>query len=57
MNNYQSSLTKKQSIETQKLNEPSYGIIKSLLSKYRPSDGLRNIHGGKEESKGQIAVK
>ena len=56
MNHYQSCIAKKESIKTKKLNESSYGIVKRLLLKYRPSEGLINMHGGKGESKKQMAA-
>tara|TARA_B100000965_G_C19578226_1_gene752302 strand:+ start:2013 stop:2180 length:168 start_codon:yes stop_codon:yes gene_type:complete len=51
MNYYQSHLASKESIEAKYLNESSHGIIKRLLFKYRPSKGLRNMHGGQEDKK------
>ena len=31
------------------------GIIKRLLEKYKPSIGLKVLHGGKEEEQGKAA--
>tara|TARA_B100000579_G_scaffold216448_1_gene176996 strand:- start:350 stop:520 length:171 start_codon:yes stop_codon:yes gene_type:complete len=56
MNHYQSCPVRKDSFEVKNLNESSHGIIKRLLFKYRPSKGLRNIHGGQEENKKKIAA-
>tara|TARA_Y100001968_G_scaffold322356_1_gene358314 strand:+ start:853 stop:1023 length:171 start_codon:yes stop_codon:yes gene_type:complete len=56
MNHYQSFLAKKESIEANNLNESSHGIINRLLFKYRPSKGLRNMHGAQEENKKKIAA-
>ena len=55
MKHNQLSLAEKQSIETQKLDESSYGIINKLLAKYQPTEDLRNMHGG-QESKEKIAA-